>query len=67
MNKQRILTTIAMGIVFLVPMHFKFQHSNRDEMKALRFGFQWFGYMLVFGVSWTDMGDMYRDRIEGDK
>jgi hypothetical protein len=56
-----------MAVVFLVPMHFKFQRSNRDEMKALRFGFQWFGYMFVFGVSWADIGDMYRNHIEGDK
>jgi hypothetical protein len=67
MNKQKILTTIAMAIVFVIPLHFKFQRGgNGDGVRSVRLGFQWFGYMLIFGVLWSDMGDMYRNHIEGD-
>jgi hypothetical protein len=67
MSRDKILTAIAMGVVFLVPMHFKFQRSTHNERQAIRFGFQWFGYMLVFGVSWADMGDMYREHIDEEQ
>ena len=67
MNKGKIITAIAVAIVFTIPHHFKFVRSTHGEMEAIRFGFQWFGYMLVIGATWTDMGDMYRDHLDGDK
>ena len=68
MNRHKILTAIAVAVVYLIPIHFKFQRSgNGDGVQSVRLGFQWFGYMLIFGVLWSDMSDMYREHIEGDK
>ena len=67
MNKQKILTAIALTLVFLIPNHFKFMRSSHGEMEAIRLGVQWFGYAIVFGFTWTDMGDTYRNHIEGEK
>ena len=67
MNRDKILTTIAVAIVYLIPNHFKFKRSTHGEMEAIRLGFQWFGYMVVIGATWSDMSDMYREHIEGEK
>jgi len=67
MNKQRILNAIALAIVFLIPNHIRFLRSSHGEIQAIRLGVQWFGYGIVFGFTWTDMGDMYRNHIEGEK
>jgi hypothetical protein len=67
MNKQKILTAIALTLVFLIPNHIKLKRSSHGEMEAIRLGVQWFGYGIVFAITWTDMGDTYRNHIEGEK
>jgi len=65
--REKIADTVALALVYLIPMHFKLQRSTREDVHALRLGFQWFGYMLVFGVTWVDITYMYRDYMEGEK
>ncbi len=65
--REKIADTVALALVYLIPMHFKFWRSTSEDMHALRFSFQWFGYMLVFYITWADITDMYRDHIEGEK
>ena len=66
MNKDKLLSALVLLIVFALPMHFKFKRSRNDNMHTVQFGLQWFGYAFQLGLSWADMSDMYRDRIEGN-
>jgi hypothetical protein len=63
--RRKIAVTVGLALVYLIPMHFKLQRSTHGEMEAIRFGFQWFGYMVVLGATWSDITDMYREHIEG--
>jgi hypothetical protein len=64
--RRKIADTVALALVYLIPMHFKFQRNTHGDTEAISLGFQWFGYMLVFGVTWADITDMYREHIEGE-
>ena len=64
--RNKALTAIAVAIVYLIPNHFKFLRITHGDMEAIRFGFQWFGYTVVLGATWSDITDMYREHIEGE-
>ena len=64
-GKQKVFTAIALGVVFLIPNHFRFKHERRETMNVAMFAFQWFGYVLSVAFTWVDMGQQYIDHIEG--
>lgn len=65
-TKQKVLTAIALGVVFLIPNHFRFRHQRQENMNVSMFAFQWFGYVLSASFTWVDMGKQYLDHIEGE-
>jgi hypothetical protein len=65
--REKIADTVALALVYLIPMHFRFWRSTNEDIHSLRFSFQWFGYTLVFGFTWADITDMYRDHTKQEK